>query len=204
MITTLHIENFAIIDQLTIDFQPGFLVFSGETGAGKSILITALNLLLGGRASSEYIQSGEENATVEAVFKIPESSPVLQFLEERGFDLLDEREIQVKRKIYGTEKSNRCYINHQPCPLSLLSEMGKWLVDIHGQHEHQFLLIPERHIDLLDAFGNLKELREQFAHLYEEYKNKYKKFHSLLEKKEADKKELNYYNCKCWKSTRHI
>ena len=189
MIKTIHIENFAIIDQLTIDFSPGFLVFSGETGAGKSILITALNLLLGGRAFTEYIQSGKENAKVEGVFKIHKNSSVLNFMEERGFDLLDDQEILIKRKIYRTEKSNRCYINHQPCPLSLLSEMGKWLVDIHGQHEHQFLLIPERHIDLLDAFGNLKELREQFTDLYEKYKKKCDQLHSLFQKKQTDEKE---------------
>jgi len=190
MIVSLRIENFAIIDQLLIELRSGFSVFSGETGAGKSILITALNLLLGERAYTDYIRSGEESATVEGVFKVAENSPALRHLKDRGIDLLDDGEIWIKRKIYQAEKSNRCYINHQPCPLSLLAEVGRWLVDIHGQHEHQLILSSERQIDILDAFGNLKELRARFAALYRQYEERGKQLLSLLRTKQLNQQEM--------------
>ncbi|MEW6379818.1 MAG: DNA repair protein RecN [bacterium] len=192
MIVTLRIENFAIIDQLLIELSGGFSVFSGETGAGKSILITALNLLLGERAYTEYIRSGRESATVEGVFRVAESSTALAHLRDKGIDLLDEGEIWIKRKIFQAEKSNRCYINHQPCPLSLLAEIGRWLVDIHGQHEHQFLLSPDRHIDILDAFGNLKELRNRFTGLYREYEEKGRQLLALIKSKQLNQQELEF------------
>jgi len=191
MITTLRIENFAIIDQLMIDLRKGFCVFSGETGAGKSVLITAMGLLLGGRAYTEYIRSGEDSTTVEGAFKVEGNPSVLDYLEKRGIDLLDDGEILIKRKIYRAEKSNRCYINHQPCSLSVLSEIGRWLVDIHGQHEHQILLSPERHIDVLDAFGNLKELRDQFAALYEDYEERCKRLLALIRNKQLSEQNLD-------------
>lgn len=192
MIAALRIENFAIIDQLLIELNGGFSVFSGETGAGKSILITALNLLLGERAYTEYIRSGTESATVEGVFKVAESSAALGYLRNKGIDLWDEGEIWIKRKIFQAEKSNRCYINHQPCPLSLLSEIGRWLVDIHGQHEHQLLLSADRHIDVLDAFGNLKELRNGFTALYREYEEKGKQLLSLIKNKQLNQQEIEF------------
>ncbi|MGA1874566.1 MAG: DNA repair protein RecN [bacterium] len=192
MIIRLRIENFAIIDHLVIDLAPGFLVFSGETGAGKSIVITALNLLLGGRAHTDYIRSGQDDATVEGLFRIPEASPVLSLFDEKGIDLLDNREVLIKRKIYRSEKSNRCFVNYQPCSLTLLSELGKWLIDIHGQHEHQFLLVPERHLDVLDAFGNIKDLRDQCTCLYGEYGKKYKKLQSLLAERRTNLKEREF------------
>ena len=189
MITSLRIENFAIIDQLTLELSEGFCVFSGETGAGKSVLITAMNLLLGGRAYTEYIRSGEDSATVEGAFRVAENSSVLDCLDQKGIDLFDGGEILIKRKIYRAEKSNRCYINHQPCSLSVLSEIGRWLVDIHGQHEHQLLLSADRHIDVLDSFGNLKEVRDQFAALYGEYEEKSRKLLSLIRNKQLSEKE---------------
>ncbi|MEW5802336.1 MAG: DNA repair protein RecN [bacterium] len=189
MITTLRIENFAIIDRLIIELSEGFSVFSGETGAGKSVLITALGLLLGGRAYEEYIRSGEESATVEGVFKVAEHSSIMSYLDQKGIDPADGGEILIKRKIFRAEKSNRCYINHQPCSVSVLAEIGKWLVDIHGQHEHQFLLSPERHIDILDTFGNLKSIKDQFAVLYAEYEQMCRRLLDLVRKEQLSGEE---------------
>ncbi len=189
MITSLHINNFAIIEKLSLDFFSGFSVFSGETGAGKSILITALNLLLGSRALTEYIRSGQDSATVEGVFNIPENSLILPLLEEKGIEISEEGQVFIKRKIFGSEKNNRCYLNHQPCSLSVLSEVGKWLVDIHGQHEHQFLLNPERHLDVLDAFGNLNELREKFSEIYGQYEHILRDLQSLQSRQQTQERD---------------
>ncbi len=188
MLITLHLKNFAIIDELFLEFEKGFSVFSGETGAGKSILINALTLLLGVRASSEYIQSGKNCAIIEGTFHITNNSPLLPLLEEKGFDF-ENQEIFIKRKIFTNEKSNRCFLNHQACSLSLLSKVGKWLVDIHGQQEHQSLLLSERHIDLLDAFGNLNDLRKKFFSVFKNYKKKEEELTHFLSLKKTNEKE---------------
>jgi len=157
MLTELRITNFALIDQLHLEFRSGFLVFTGETGAGKSLLIDALELLIGGRASAEHIRFGADEALLEGCFVLPSAHPLVTRLKQDGFLLPDQQEIIVRRILSRTGK-NRSYLNGQLAPLQTIQDIGQQLVDIHGQHDQQSLLSPKTQLKLLDAFGNLEEI----------------------------------------------
>lgn len=165
MLTELSIKNIAIIDVLNISFQPGFTVLTGETGAGKSIIIDAVGLIMGGRASAELIRSGEDEAVVEALFDISELPIIKELLLEYGFDC--ENELLVKRSISRGGK-NRIYINGSMATQALLTDISRKLINIYGQHESQTLLKPENQLLLLDSFAGTGPLRENFAHMYQE------------------------------------
>ncbi len=150
-----------------MELQAGLNVLTGETGAGKSIVVGALNLALGGRADADMVRSGADHAVVDALFDIPSGSPpVAKLLDEWGFDLEDGR-LLVTREIQDKGRS-AARIAGRPATLAQLRELGEWLVDLHGQHEHQSLLAVDRHIDVLDEWGgpSLKSLREQVAQSY--------------------------------------
>jgi DNA repair protein RecN (Recombination protein N) len=165
MLAELNIKNFAIIDQLRVPFGPGFNVLTGETGAGKSILVDALNLLLGGRASAEMIRTGQEEASVEAFFDLPEEDVLkaMNHLELKKSDAL-----LIRRLIHRSGKS-RAYLNGSSITLHMLEELGEELINIYGQHEHQHFLDPLRHIDILDHSGNLFPLRLAFQEVYTQW-----------------------------------
>lgn len=161
MLKSLRINNIALVPRLEIDLGPGLTLLTGETGAGKSILIDALGLLLGNRASSELIRTGEERAVVEAVV---EGSELAQFLEQHGLpaddgDAVLRREVQVEGK-------GRATINGALVPVSLLRDLSPRIAHIHGQHEPQGLLDPETHLDLLDRHAGLVSEAERVAGLY--------------------------------------
>jgi DNA repair protein RecN (Recombination protein N) len=165
MLTTLRIKNLALVTDLTLEFQPGYNVITGETGAGKSILIGALSLVLGERADRSLIRSGTENCSVEAVFDSSRLEPVVNtFLEENGFEPCEDNQLVLKRT-FTTSGTNRQFINGSPAGLSKLSQLGEWLVDIHGPHEHQSLLNPLTQLRILDAFGGLDQQRNSFTAL---------------------------------------
>ena len=166
MLKELGITNFAIIDHLSLGFQEGLNVLSGETGAGKSILIGAIGLLLGDRASTDLIRSEEDAAVVEAVFDIGASPALKARLQEMGFH--PGREIVVKRVVSRSGK-NRVYVDGNLATVAMLGEISEALVNICSQHEHQVLLDPESHIDILDEFGNLTAERLRFSALYDEF-----------------------------------
>ena len=167
MLTELSIRNVAIIDQLQLSFKAGLNILSGETGAGKSIIIDALTLVCGGRASTDLIRSGEDEATVEAIFDLGGLPSLQAPLQEAGIDVGDE--LLVKRCLSRTGK-NRVYINGSLATLAQLTELGRQLVTIHGQHESQGLLRPEHHLVLLDAFAGTSELRQRVAAAFEQWK----------------------------------
>lgn len=173
MLKGLNIENFAIIDNVSLKFENGLNVFTGETGAGKTIIIEALSLVLGERADTTLIRTGEEKAVVSALF---ESS---------------ENEIFIKREITSAGRGN-CYMNEKIVPLNSLKEIGNTLIDIHGQYEHQSLLKQEKHIDLLDRFGGLYGLQEKITKIYNELNEKEGRLQELtaLEKESETMKEL--------------
>src|SRR5512134_2569787 len=160
MLRELNIRNLAIIDDLTVRFEDGLNVLSGETGAGKSIIVDALGLALGDRAQSDLIKAGEKEATVQAFFEIRDIST----LPETGIDIADG--IMLRRIISNSGKS-RAYINDVMVTLQTLSDMGKALVDIHSQHEHQSLLLPEKQRLIIDSYGghdsDLTEVRELYT-----------------------------------------
>lgn len=163
MLTTLRIKNLALVADLTLELEPGYNVITGETGAGKSILIGALNLALGERADRTLIRSGSDNCSVEARFDIGRlKAPLAAFLEENGLEACEESQLVLKRNFTATG-TNRQFINGTPTTLNVLAAVGEWLVDIHGPHEHQSLLHPARQLDILDAYGKLEGEREAFA-----------------------------------------
>jgi DNA repair protein RecN (Recombination protein N) len=163
MLTTLRIKNLALVTELTLQLQPGFNAITGETGAGKSIIIGALNLVLGERADRTLIRSGEDSCSVEAVFDLPAPHPIVdRLLDENGLDPCAENQLLLKR-VFTATGSNRQFINGSPATLQILSRLGQQLVDMHGPHEHQSLLHPARQLDILDSFAGLEPLRGQFA-----------------------------------------
>src|SRR6185295_3380427 len=159
MLTTLRIKNLALVADLTLELQPGLNIISGETGAGKSILIGALNLVLGERADRNLIRGGADSCSVEAVFEVARlPAPLPGFLEENGLEPCEEGQLVLKRT-FTAAGANRQFINGSPAPLHTLGALGQWLVDIHGPHDHQSLLHPGRQLALLDAFGKLQPRR---------------------------------------------
>jgi DNA repair protein RecN (Recombination protein N) len=165
MLTTLRIKNLALVADLTLELQPGYNVITGETGAGKSILIGALNLALGERADRTLIRSGSDSCSVEAVFDVGQlRAPLHSFLEENGLEACADHQLLLKRS-FTSAGTNRQFINGSPTTLNTLATLGEWLVDIHGPHEHQSLLHPARQLEILDAFGKLDGEREAFADL---------------------------------------
>jgi DNA repair protein RecN (Recombination protein N) len=169
MLTELRIVNFALIEQLSLQFQSGFTVLTGETGAGKSLLIDAIALLVGGRASIDQIRFGEDEAQLEAAFHLPEIHPLLQLLRSREIIGSDESEL-ILRRVLSRSGRHRVYINGSLCPLRVLEELGGTLVDIHGQHEQQSLLAMTKQLDALDGFGRLYELRGRYEQVYQGWK----------------------------------
>ena len=168
MLTELRISNFALIDQLHLEFPPGFLVLTGETGAGKSLLIDALVLITGGRASAEHIRFGAEEALLEACFLIPPTHPLLSRLQGDGYLLPDQQDIIVRRMLSRSGR-NRNFLNGQLAPLQTIQDIGPQLVDIHGQHDQQSLLSPKTQLKLLDAFGNLEDVVGSYQEMHREW-----------------------------------
>jgi DNA repair protein RecN (Recombination protein N) len=162
MLRELRIKNFAVIDQIALNLRPGLNVLTGETGAGKTIILNTLGLISGGKVSSDAIRQGEEEATVEALLApVPET--LRDKLRESGYG--DEEELVIKRVISRSGK-NRVYVSGSLCPLGSLSEIGAHLIHIYGQHEHHALLKSETHLGLLDAYGRLAEKTEEMKKGY--------------------------------------
>ena len=165
MLTTLRIKNLALVSDLTLELQPGYNVITGETGAGKSIILGALNLVLGERADRTLIRSGEESCSVEAVFDTKKLRvPLKIFLEENGLELCEDHQLVLKRT-FTAAGTNRQFINGSPTALATLAALGEWLVDMHGPHDHQSLLHAGKQLLILDAFGDLEKTREEFGEL---------------------------------------
>ncbi len=154
MLDILHIKNFALIDDLVVPWKPGLNVLTGETGAGKSIIIDAVNLLLGERAETSLIRGGEDAAEIEAVFDVSRCEPVKELLDSMEMDSSGD-ELLLRRVISSKGRTSRCFLNETVVTLGMLSKVGDLLVDMHGQHEHQSLIKQERHLAFLDDFGGL-------------------------------------------------
>lgn len=179
MLQTLSIKQFAIIDELDINFSDGLTVMSGETGSGKSIIIDAIGQLIGMRASSDYVRHGEKKAIIEGIFDIDESKDAINILESLAKDV-DEDFLLVKREIFSSGKSI-CRINNQTVTLQDLRKVMQELLDIHGQHETQSLLKQKYHLQLLDDYADnqYSDLLNQYQLSYNQYKNKRKELEEL-------------------------
>ncbi|MFC4680530.1 DNA repair protein RecN [Exiguobacterium aestuarii] len=166
MLAELSIKQFAIIDELNIPFNRGMTVLTGETGAGKSILLDAIGLLVGGRGSSEFVRYGQDKAEIEGMFMVESDHPVIEAAEQYGIEIEDGTVI-LRRDLHSSGKSV-CRVNGKMMPLSTLREFGRLLVDIHGQHEHQHLMDSEFHLGILDHFAE-----KEVGPLLEEYQTAY-------------------------------
>ena len=165
MLRELSIKNFAIIDDLSVAFEEGFTVLTGETGAGKSIIINAVNLILGSRVSPEMIRTSEETAELEALFEVPAGSLAARAAEAQGFDLSEGLLI---RRLIQKNGRHRIYVNGRSATAQMLSTINEQLATISGQHAHQNLLRADQHLLVLDQFGELMSLRKGVAKAYQE------------------------------------
>ena len=184
MLQSLHVHNFALLEDAHAEFTPGFNVFTGETGAGKSILIDAFGMVLGGRASVDYVRSGTEGLWVQAVFDIANQEDIKNILREQGIEAEDD--LFLKRQISAAGKG-RALVNGVQVPLAVLKQIGTALVDIHGQHENQALLKPEAARLVTDAFGGASLLAALAA---------YKKEYALYEEAQTKLAQLQQDNAK--------
>lgn len=178
MLVELSIKDFAIIEGLKIQFGPGLNIFTGETGAGKSIIMDAISLILGDRASNEIIRLGRDEAQVEALFDLgqPKGLALEAVLNEAGIPFSGD--LVIKRVVQRAGR-NRIYINGSLATLVTLTEVGRHLIDIYGQSEHQSLTRPEEHVEVLDAFGELAKLRSHMSVCYREYSGARKELDGL-------------------------
>ena len=164
MLSQLYIENIAVIRQATIDFQQGFHVFTGETGAGKTILISAINAVLGGRTFKEIIRTGETRATVSALFT-EISEELCKKIEVLGYPLED-NQLLVQREIDLSGKG-QCRLDGRPATAAMLREVCSLLIDIHGQHDNQELLSAEKHLGFLDSYGAYRQEMAAYTAAYD-------------------------------------
>ncbi|MFQ5673555.1 MAG: DNA repair protein RecN [Nitrospinales bacterium] len=185
MLKELKITNFAVIENLAVQFRPGFNVLTGETGAGKSILIDALTLALGGRADTDNIRTGRQTAAVEALFYVDDPG-ILEQVRQLGIEVEDGQLI-IKRQVSLSEK-NRAFLNGGNITVGALAAIGNRLVDIHGQHDHQTLLHPENHLGILDLYGGLVPEKERFEREFADYRDLDREYQSLLTR-ERDRRQ---------------
>lgn len=192
MLQALHVHNFALLEDAKADFTQGFNVFTGETGAGKSILIDAFGVVLGGRASADYVRSGTDGLWVQAVFDISGQQAIKELLAEQGLESDDD--LFLKRQISSAGKS-KAFVNGVQVPLTFLRQLGARLVDIHGQHENQALLKAETPRVLTDAFGGtaLAAAKAAYTEIYTEYVAVKKKLEKLLSDNEQQDLLLDRY-----------
>jgi len=174
MLSQLYIKNIAVIQEATIDLGPGFNVFTGETGAGKTMLISAINGVLGARLNRDIIRSGEDSAAISALFT-GISASAAQTIEELGYDCSD-REVLISREI-GTR--NSCKVNGRPATMQIIREIASQLIDVHGQKDNHRLLDPQYHIDYIDQFGQLQPQLAEYQQYYHQVLELRKKLRSM-------------------------
>lgn len=196
MLTELRIVNFAILEELSLRFEPGFTVLTGETGAGKSLLIDAIALLVGGRASADQIRFGTEEASLEAAFHLPDCHPLHARLRDQGILGPADSELIVRRVIARSGR-NRVYLNGTMSSLHALEELGGTLVDLHGQHDQQSLLATGTQRSVVDAFGNLQERCAEYQQAYEAWKAACEERDRLIRESQhrAQREELLRFQC---------
>ena len=188
MLTLLKIRNLALVDQLLWEPSSGFICITGETGAGKSVIIGAIRLALGERADKTLIRSGEQQCSVEAVFHLPDSSPVHAILNEHGVPPCEDGNLIIKRIISST--ANRQFLNDSPCTLNLLREAGACLVDMHGPSDHRSLISQERQLSLLDAFGEHAPLMHAYADAWRQWQDARRAYDDLEHAEAATAREI--------------
>ncbi len=189
MLKSLQVKDYALIEEINVEFGKGLNIITGETGAGKSILIDAMSLLLGERASTEVVRKGANKSVVEGIFEIESNKKVKKILEENEIDFLPEL---IMRREISLKGANRCFLNDTPVTLTLIKDAGNLLVDLHGQHEHQSLLRTETHIEFLDDFGNLDKELINYKKNYNELLKSINELNSLKGKRIIFKRKKRF------------
>ncbi|ASF39858.1 DNA repair protein RecN [Halobacillus halophilus] len=192
MLTELSIRDFAIIDHISITFKEGLTVLTGETGAGKSIIIDAIQLLSGGRGSVEFVRHGAKKAEIEGLFTVEADHPIHSKTEQFGVDISEDGMVVLNRAITHQGKSI-CRVNGKLVTLGILKEFGRALIDIHSQHETQSLMDPERHIELLDLFASseMKSSMQEYRRVYEKYRTLVNRYKELSENEQEMAQRLD-------------
>jgi DNA repair protein RecN (Recombination protein N) len=190
MLKSLLIKDYALIENINVEFGKGLNIITGETGAGKSILIDAMGLLLGERASTQVVRKGAKKSIVEGIFNVAKNRNVEKFLTKNDIDYFDELIVRREVSILG---SNRCFLNDTPTSLALLKDIGNMLVDLHGQHEHQSLLRSVTHIDFLDEFAELSTLLKEYKTEHSKLSEIAKELFVLKNKENSLKEEREAY-----------
>jgi len=191
MLRSLYIRDYAIIDEIEVEFESGLNILTGETGAGKSIIVGALKLILGERASSDTIRSGRSKTIIEGIFNDSSLPKVTQLLKHH--EIPYEPVLILRREVAKTH--SRAYINDTPVNLSVMREVATHLIDLHGQHEHQSLLKVSTHLDLLDGFGGLEKMRSQYQNAYDHTVQLHQELEDLDARQrhlESSRERLNY------------
>lgn len=198
MLVSLYIRNFALIQELTVSFNPGLTIITGETGAGKSILVGALSLVLGERSSSDLVRSGTSKAVIEAILNDVHSEKIERLLHDANIETA--QELILRRELSSTGQS-RCFINDTPCTAAILKQTGEMLIDLHGQHDHQLLLHADTHESLLDDFAKTaqevtayKEARSALQEMQRGLETLKKEAAEIREKREIVTFQLNELN----------
>jgi DNA repair protein RecN (Recombination protein N) len=188
MLTLLKIRNLALVDELVWELGSGLVGVTGETGAGKSVIVGALKLVLGERADKGLIRTGEDTCTVEAVFELPDASAVNAILEENGLECCEGGDLIVRRAIGQT--ANRQFVNDSPVTLALLKKLGEHLVDLHGPHDHQSLLSTERQLAMLDAYAGAEPAVAAWRERWRAWRAKVAELDELRRAENASEQEL--------------
>ena len=188
MLTLLKIRNLALVDELVWELGPGLIGVTGETGAGKSIIVGALNLILGERADKSLIRTGEEFCSVEAVFELHDPREINAILEDGGLERCDDTQLIVRRVI--TQTANRQFVNDSPVTLTLLKRLGDHLVDLHGPHDHQSLLSTERQLAMLDTYAGAEASHATYREIYRTWRAKSGELDELRHAEHASQQEL--------------
>jgi DNA repair protein RecN (Recombination protein N) len=193
MLRTLDIKNAGLVDQLSIEFEPGLCAITGETGAGKSMLIGSIELILGERAGAKLVRSGEDCAVIGAVFDVGGIGGVGELLERFGIQAEDDGTLLITRQVSAGGKS-RCYINGRPATVSMLKELGDRLVDIHSQNQHQSLLRQSSHLDLLDAFASVGGDRAGYAEIFSEFQKRKTAYEEFIAGEQEQAQQIDLYH----------
>lgn len=190
MLSILKITNLALVDSLTWELGDGLVCVTGETGAGKSIIVGAIKLVLGDRADRSLVRTGTATCTVEAVFDLPDAAAVNRRLEEVGLEPCEDQQLIVKRAI-GAKSGSKQFINGSPTTVAVLKSLGHYLVDLHGPHEHQSLIVQERQLNMLDAFAGATRSREAYQKGFQDWRKAVQALDELSQSERANEQEID-------------
>ncbi len=188
MLSLLKIRNLALVENLTWEIGSGLVCVTGETGAGKSVIVGAIKLVLGERADKSLIRTGEDSCAIEAVFELSRPGEVNAILEDAGLDPCEDNQLVIRRVI--SNSANKQFVNCSPVTLGILKSLGQYLVDLHGPHEHQSLLSPERQLDMLDAYAHDDEVVESYRAAFSKWRNVTRELDSLRHAEGATDQEI--------------